>query len=286
MALLFAQPSSNPLDTGSGDLSGARWKGEYIPDPRRDSDAVDANMNSYLRHVECVVERRNATPRNTSVRLGAFYSENPDEMIDLDEDMDDDEPVAGPSRHGTELRPMEEDEEEEEGEEDAEGSVDSDGSMDVDEKRDSEDEEEYTLSLRPPEEQSEIRAQIRSLEKAIPYIGEDYKLVDRLGTGTFSTVFKAIDINHDAKWDNDVWRSDIHAASSRKGNVYVALKRIYVTSAPERIRNEICILETCRNARNVSKLITAFRERDQIVLVLPFQRNDDFRVGLLPISRV
>lgn len=36
-----------------------------------------------------------------------------------------------------------------------------------------------------------------------------------------------------------------------------------------------------RGCRNVSQLITAFREEDQVIIVLPYHQCDDFRVGLL-----
>jgi len=35
----------------------------------------------------------------------------------------------------------------------------------------------------------------------------------------------------------------------------------------------------CRGCRNVSKLITAFRERDQVIIVMPYHICDDFRVS-------
>jgi cell division control protein 7 len=49
---------------------------------------------------------------------------------------------------------------------------------------------------------------------------------------------------------------------------------------PERIRNEISILEDVRGCRHVSQLITAFREADQVVAIMPYHRNEDFRVSL------
>lgn len=51
-----------------------------------------------------------------------------------------------------------------------------------------------------------------------------------------------------------------------------------MTSSPQRIANEISILEACRDCRNVSKLLTAFRYRDQVVAVMPYVPNQDFRV--------
>ncbi|VDB89994.1 unnamed protein product [Peniophora sp. CBMAI 1063] len=283
MALVFAQSSSNPLDVGSGDLGGARWT-EYlnsgVRDARRDSDDQDLIVGEYRRHINDVMEGRTATPRNPNPnpRATAFYLADPGAQIDLDAEMDEHEPTQLAPEH--ELEPETRPTRYSPGEGDDEDDSDlSDASMEEQEQQEeeSDDEEEHTLSYKSPDDQAEIVAQMRSLEQAVPCLPEDYRLVDRLGTGTFSTVFKAVDLNHDSKWKNTLWNSAIASASSSKGKVYVALKRIYVTSAPERIRNEITILETCRNARHVSKLVTAFRERDQIVLVLPYQRNDDFR---------
>ena len=58
----------------------------------------------------------------------------------------------------------------------------------------------------------------------------------------------------------------------------VAIKRINVTSSPERVYNELSILAEARGARHVTQLITAFRTKDQVVVVLPYHRNEDFRV--------
>jgi len=33
-----------------------------------------------------------------------------------------------------------------------------------------------------------------------------------------------------------------------------------------------------RGCRNVSQLVTAFREEDQVIIVLPYHQSDDFRV--------
>lgn len=105
-------------------------------------------------------------------------------------------------------------------------------------------------------------------------------------TGTFSSVYKAIDL-YAFVYDNKFWRDTIHVAHSRNvasyiphiglkdgvetengdhvpksTNVnkedlawtkdgrpvinYVALKRIYVTSSPDRISNELEIMEDLR----------------------------------------
>lgn len=59
--------------------------------------------------------------------------------------------------------------------------------------------------------------------------------------------------------------------------VYVALKRIYVTSSPDRILNELEIMEDLRGCQNIAYLVTAFRTEDQIVAVMPYTRHMDFR---------
>lgn len=82
-------------------------------------------------------------------------------------------------------------------------------------------------------------------------------------TGTFSSVYKAIDLEHDL-YDNSDWDYDMDAPSdsgsagemslaptkpaNSEGGKVVAIKRIYVTSSPVRIQNEIAILHDLRYA--------------------------------------
>lgn len=151
-----------------------------------------------------------------------------------------------------------------------------------------EDEEERSILLKPPDEREQIEDEIEDLEDTVPQLRDDYQIIDRLGTGTFSSVYKAIDLCYHTKWDNAPWHSHHPPESSAhyqslphpKGSkVFVAIKRIYVTSGPERIRNEISIMEDCRGCRHVSQLITAFRHHDQVVAIMPYNRNEDFRVS-------
>jgi cell division control protein 7 len=58
---------------------------------------------------------------------------------------------------------------------------------------------------------------------------------------------------------------------------YVAIKKIYVTSSPSRILNELDLLFDLRGCNSVCPLITAFRSTDQVVAVLPYFRHTDFR---------
>lgn len=78
-------------------------------------------------------------------------------------------------------------------------------------------------------------------------------------TGTFSTVYKAVDVRYEqynnAQWeqqlldahrlvDSDADEQSIPSATSK----LVALKRVYCISSPTRIANEISILQDLRYA--------------------------------------
>jgi cell division control protein 7 len=66
-------------------------------------------------------------------------------------------------------------------------------------------------------------------------------------------------------------------AQQRRRPKYVAIKKIYVTSSPSRILNELDLLNDLRGFDSVCPLITAFRHTDQVVAVLPYFKHTDFR---------
>lgn len=65
---------------------------------------------------------------------------------------------------------------------------------------------------------------------------------------------------------------------------FVAIKKIYVTSSPHRILNELELLHDLRNCPSVCPLITSFRYTDQVVAILPYFRHADFRVYFREMS--
>jgi cell division control protein 7 len=123
--------------------------------------------------------------------------------------------------------------------------------------------------------------------------------VTRRSPGTFSTVYKAEDLlydSYDNSWDldkeSDKWTPpplksftsqssatlDYQSQSQRRRKPkYVAIKKIYVTSSPSRILNELELLHDLRGCQSVCPLITAFRWTDQVVAILPYFRHSDFR---------
>ncbi len=65
---------------------------------------------------------------------------------------------------------------------------------------------------------------------------------------------------------------------TRRKPQIVALKKIYVTSSPHRIMNELELLHELRHSPYICPLLTAFRHLDQVVAVLPYFRHLDFRL--------
>ncbi|KAK4185646.1 kinase-like domain-containing protein [Podospora australis] len=138
---------------------------------------------------------------------------------------------------------------------------------------------------------SNISHDMERLQDSFPGFRSKYRLIKRIGEGTFSTVYKAEDLQYDRydnSWDmekeNEKWTPPpLKSLSSQDGHQrrrkpkYVAIKKIYVTSSPTRILNELELLHDLRDCANVCPLITAFRATDQVVAVLPYFRHADFR---------
>lgn len=72
-------------------------------------------------------------------------------------------------------------------------------------------------------------------------------------------------------------RGQSKSAHPRSRARYVAIKKIYVTSSPLRIFNELDLLHDLRDSKAVCPLITAFRHQDQVIAILPYVAHSDFR---------
>ena len=287
--ILLSRHSSNPLDVGSSDARNKVYLHRYMEAEARRAIEASASsedpihgyhppeLDKYHNHLSHLFPGLSVPPQHRPIE-----NRHGNAFVDLDQDMESDDELC------MLMNPDNEDEDEESGEhtdDDTSGGGDTDAQGETD--------EEMTIHRRSPEEREQIEEEIADLEDAVPQLTVDYKIVDRLGTGTFSSVYKAIDLGYHGKWDNLPWQGHHCRYSSayyqsaqlpRESKAFVAIKRIYVTSSPERIRNEIAIMQDCRACRHVSQLITAFRQDDQVVAIMPYHRNEDFRVGLtLPI---
>ncbi|KAK3829968.1 MAG: kinase-like domain-containing protein, partial [Linnemannia gamsii] len=137
-----------------------------------------------------------------------------------------------------------------------------------------------------------VLREMQAFEQGFNGLQGKFKLMDKIGAGTFSSVYKAIDLEHE-QYDNTAWDYEMGRIpgtedangttpattklSDSEGGKVVALKRIYVTSSPDRIENEIAILHDLSGHKNVVPLITAFRFMDQVIVVLPYFEHRDFR---------
>jgi len=279
-AILLSQHSSNPLEVGSSDPRNARYRRTLDTANKRRAKQSSLSSDDPLNGLN--VEGMKRYHEHLSHVLPTFSAPKQRHVVyvDLDEDMESDDDlklIGGIQAHDDASH-------DEEGNEDEMRDDLRDGRSDSSEELD----EEMTIHLKSPEERQEIEDEIADLEMAVPQLSTDYKLLDRLGTGTFSSVYKAIDLYYHDKWYNDPWHGHHPPSSSayyqsaprpKDLKVFVAIKRIYVTSSPERIRNEISIMEDCRGCRHTSQIITAFRQADQVVAIMPYQRHDDFRVS-------
>lgn len=293
---LLSHHSSNPLEVGPSDAHNNAYNRKYRASLARADElssddpiegfTVPEDVQTYQDHI---ARTHPAHPAAHTMRKATPIKREPD----ADEDMSEDELATPMKQDHREVRRRmqptdDEDESHEEGHSDKDEANEypevDDDCMSVDSM---ETDEENTINDRSPEERKEIVEEISDLMDSVPILQKDYRIVDRLGTGTFSSVYKALDLHYHTKWDNTPWlghhppSSSAHYQSEPKpagSKVFVAIKRIYVTSSPERISNELSIMTDCMNCRHVSQLITATRDFDQVVLIMPYQRNEDFRV--------
>lgn len=94
------------------------------------------------------------------------------------------------------------------------------------------------------------------------WFSDKYKVIARAGEGTFSTVYKAVDLNR-TESDNSYCNT--------------AIKNITMTSAPNRIIEELKFLKRLNGENNVIPLINVMRYEDQIIAVFPYFQTTDFR---------
>lgn len=123
-----------------------------------------------------------------------------------------------------------------------------------------------------------IKQEIHSLNCSFPKLESSYRIFSKIGEGTFSTVYlgqRIIDTKKDRNNNNNI--SNGHNTINKKKTTLVALKRIYVTSSPQRIFNELHLLYNLRGCDNVAPLLDVLRYEDQVIAVLPYYQHSDFR---------
>ncbi|KAJ3126419.1 hypothetical protein HK098_007552 [Nowakowskiella sp. JEL0407] len=143
------------------------------------------------------------------------------------------------------------------------------------------------ISLKPSNISPPLWEEFMDFYQNFPSLMTRYQLVDKIGEGTFSTVYKAVDLLH-SQFDNTNWCTACQRINEKEINnetmykerrhtAIVAIKRIYATSSPQRIAAEIEYLALLGGIENISPIITAQRHEDQVVLVLPYFSHEDFK---------
>lgn len=150
-----------------------------------------------------------------------------------------------------------------------------------------------------------IKEEMAEFNQSFDGLADNFELIDKIGEGTFSCVYKAKDLNYDryeneweyienlpihedAETESDNSDDEQQQQQPRKKPRMVAIKRIYVTSSPQRIANELKILNKLFGCVNIAPLITAMRCRDQVAVVLPYFAHSDFRdfFQTIPVSEI
>lgn len=143
--------------------------------------------------------------------------------------------------------------------------------------------EDCTVAAEEDEVTLEVLEEMHKLEQCFPILAEKYRLLDKIGEGTFSTVYKAEAVNGAVMLGSQVWKSPpLHRSVPKKQkkskkNPLVALKQIYVTSSPNRIHNELNLLYMLSGNSHVAPLLDILRYNDQVLAILPYYQHADFR---------
>lgn len=115
-----------------------------------------------------------------------------------------------------------------------------------------------------------IKEEIIELFESFPNLNKIYEIYSKIGEGTFSSVYLGKE-RKVSRFNNN------HDNKRNKTSSLVALKKIYVTSSPQRIFNELNLLYILRGNENVAPLLDVLRYEDQVIAVLPYYKHSDFR---------
>ncbi|RXM97898.1 putative ATP-dependent DNA helicase HFM1, partial [Acipenser ruthenus] len=111
---------------------------------------------------------------------------------------------------------------------------------------------------KPERPEGEVRADIESLYEAVPQLSKVFQIEDKIGEGTFSSVYLA-------------------TAQLRSGvKEKFALKHLIPTSHPIRIAAELQCLTVAGGKENVMGVTSCLRKDDHVVIVMPYLEHESF----------
>ncbi|XP_076976410.1 cell division cycle 7-related protein kinase [Tamandua tetradactyla] len=103
-----------------------------------------------------------------------------------------------------------------------------------------------------------VRRDIEKLYEAVPQLGNVFKIKDKIGEGTFSSVYLAT--------------AQLHTGPEEK----IALKHLIPTSHPIRIAAELQCLTVAGGQDNVMGVKYCFRKNDHVVIAMPYLEHESF----------
>uniref|UniRef100_A0A8C2V641 Cell division cycle 7-related protein kinase n=1 Tax=Chinchilla lanigera TaxID=34839 RepID=A0A8C2V641_CHILA len=105
---------------------------------------------------------------------------------------------------------------------------------------------------------SGIKKDIEKLYEAVPQLGSVFKIKDKIGEGTFSSVYLAT--------------AQLQVGLEEK----IALKHLIPTSHPVRIAAELQCLTVAGGQDNVMGVKYCFRKNDHVVIAMPYLEHESF----------
>ena len=127
-----------------------------------------------------------------------------------------------------------------------------------------------------------------------PHDGKSYEILERLGEGTFSVVYRAkctvaaasgsSNRRKSRKRDMNEMNSRVNIYKDHTKSTVVALKCIHPNSSPKRILNELRFLKTLGGKNCCLPLLGGFRENCGFIAILPYFEHDDFKWYLPRLS--
>ncbi|XP_070532099.1 cell division cycle 7-related protein kinase-like [Ptychodera flava] len=103
-----------------------------------------------------------------------------------------------------------------------------------------------------------VKQDMDKLSKSISKLGETFEITNKIGSGTFSAVYSA------------KLKAYPHVDTT------FALKHLVPTSHPSRIESELRCLHTIGGCDNVMGVQLCLREKDNVVIVMPYFTHDKF----------
>ncbi|XP_012934780.1 cell division cycle 7-related protein kinase [Aplysia californica] len=149
----------------------------------------------------------------------------------------------------------------------ADDTQDRRGKGDIAERLPTVDESPSGASAMLPPLPSDLDDEINDLYRLVPEVGNHFTILNKIGEGAFSTVYKAR-LKHYPEIQE-----------------MFALKHIVPTSHPSRIENELRCLLKIGGQDNVMGVKLCLRNKDHVIVVMPLFSHDKFQ-DILPVVTV